>query len=109
VQLKDHFRKHGDDFRASSAEEYERMADEFLSGKTQEGVHDCIRSCGMLLRYDSTNETFGILDAQSIIRTYFKPVPCSQVPYHEREATRQAGRCHASPNNVIYFKAECKK
>jgi hypothetical protein len=113
-QLKLHFRKHGGDFGASNANEYEQMADEFLGGDKQEGVHECVRACGAKLRYDPRNEAYGVLDAQSIIRTYFRPipcsqVPCSQVPFHEREAARQSGRCHVLPNNHSYFKSECKK
>lgn len=108
-QLKLHFRKHGDDFRASNANEYEQMADDFLGGDKQEGVHECVRRCGARLRYDPSSEAYGVLDGQAIIRTYFKPIPCSQVPFHEREATLQAGRCHTCTNNFHYFKSECQK
>ena len=108
-QLKRHFSEHGDDFRASNSNDYEQMADEFLGGEKREGVHECVRRCGARLRYDPSNEAYGVLDARLIIRTYYKPVPCSNVPFHEREATRQSGRCHTFPNNFIYFTQECKK
>lgn len=104
-----HFRKHGDDFRASNPVDYEQMADVFLAGDKPEGVYECIQTCGALLRYDPTSEAFGVLDAQLIIRTYFKPVPCAKVPFHERDAARQSGRCHTSPNNLVYFNSECRK
>jgi len=108
-QLRLHFRKHGGDFGASNAINYEQMADSFLGGNRQEGVHECVRLCGARLRYDPSSEEYGVLDAQATIRTYFKPVPCSQVPFHEREATRQSGRCHIYASNLIYFKLECQK
>jgi pyocin large subunit-like protein len=108
-QLKLHFRKHGDDFRASNANDYEQMADGFLGADKQEGVHECVRPCGAKLRYDPSSEAYGVLDAQDIIRTYFKPIPCSQIPFHEREGARQSGRCHTFANNLSYFKSECKK
>ena len=109
LQLKRHFGEHGDDFRASNAIDYEQMADEFLGGEKREGVHECIRRCGARVRYDPSSEAYGVLDAELIIRTYYKPVPCSTVPFHEREAMRQSGRCHTCPNNLIYFTQECKR
>lgn len=109
AQLRRHFQDHGDDFSASNAEEYEQMADVFLAGEKPEGVHECVRLSGAILRYDPISEAYGVLDAQLIIRTYFKPVPCSRVPFHERESARQSGRCHACANNLAYFNSECKK
>ena len=108
-QLNYHFQEHGGDFGASNANDYEQMADAFLGGTKPETVHECIRSCGMKLRYDSSDEAFGIIDKGNIIRTYFKPVPCSSLSGSSRAAARQAGRCHPCANNMVYFKAECKK
>jgi pyocin large subunit-like protein len=108
-QLNHHFQEHGDDFGASNASDYERMADAFLGGTKVDTVHECIRACGMKLRYDSTDDAFGIIDSVNIIRTYFKPIPCSSLPGAERAAVKQAGRCHPCANNLVYFKTECKK
>ena len=108
-QLKRHFIEHGDDFRASNPNDYEQMADIFLGGDKQEGVYECARPSGDRLRYDPISEAYGVLDTEYVIRTYYKPIPCSRVPLHERDATRQSGRCHACANNLIYFKSECKK
>jgi pyocin large subunit-like protein len=108
-QLRSHFRKHGSDFGASNRDEYEEMADSFLSGEKPEAVYECVNACGAILRYDPSSEAFGVLDEQSIIRTYFKPIPCAQVPFHERDAERQAGRCHSARNNLSYFQSECRK
>jgi len=104
-----HFSEHGGDFRASNADEYEQMADTFLSGLKPEGVHECVRAGGSMLRYDPASEAFGVLDAQSIIRTYYKPIPCQSVPVAMRDATRRRGRCHQYGTNLIYFRVECRK
>jgi len=108
-QLNEHFQEHGSDFGAPNAGDYERMADAFLGGSKLETVHECVRSCGMKLRYDPADEVFGIIDREDIIKTYFKPVPCSSLPGAVRAAAKQRGRCHPYANNLVYFKAECKK
>lgn len=107
--LNEHFQEHGSDFSASKAGDYERMADAFLGGSKRETVHECTRSCGMKLRYDPVDEAFGVIDKGGVIRTYFKPVPCSSLPGAARAAAKQMGRCHPCANNLVYFKAECKK
>jgi hypothetical protein len=88
-QLRRHWSEHGDDFGASNLTDYEEMADSFLGDVKPEGVHECVRACGAILRYDPTSEAFGVLDAQRIIRTYFKPIPCAKVPSHQRESKRR--------------------
>jgi hypothetical protein len=108
-QLNRHFSEHGDDFRVGTAAEYEQMADVFLTGDKPESVHECARACGTKLRYDPASEAFGILDAGGVIRTYFKPVPCSSLSGAIREAKKLAGRCHPCANNLIYFRTECTK
>jgi pyocin large subunit-like protein len=109
AQLNRHFSEHGDDFGASNPNEYEQMADDFLGVDKPQTVHECARPGGSKLRYDPVSEAFGVIDGFGIIRTYFKPVPCSSLPGSLREARRQAGRCHPCANNFVYFKAECKK
>ncbi len=109
AQRRRHFSEHGDDFGASDADEYEEWAGAFLGGARPSDVRECVRECGYMIRYDPNTEAFGILDNSGIIRTYYKPVPCSSVPFAMRDAVRLAGRCHKYPNNLIYFQAECKK
>jgi len=109
AQLNRHFSEHGSDFAASNSTEYEQMADAFLSGDKPETVHECVRPEGAKVRYDPASEAFGVVDGGGIIRTYFKPIPCSSLPGPMREITRQAGRCHKYANNLVYFKAECKQ
>lgn len=108
-QLREHFTEHGDDLGASNAEAYERLADEFLGGEKPSDVSECTRTCGHIIRYDPNTDIFGILDRDGIIRTCFKPIPCSTVPFAQRASTKQAGRCHKYPNNLVYFRMECTK
>lgn len=109
VELNRHFSEHGADFRASNANEYEEWADVFLGGPKPEHVQECLRQCGAKLRYDPNTEAFGVLDADGVCRTYYKPVPCSSLRGAIRAAMKQSGRCHSFANNLVYFKAECKK
>jgi len=109
AELRHHFQKHGEDFGASNANEYERMADEFLGLEKPETVHECVRGSGSRLRYDPMTDAFGVIDQTRVIQTFFKPVPCSSLPGSVREAQRITGRCHRYANNLVYFKAECKK
>lgn len=104
-----HFQEHGDDFRAGTAEEYEILADVFLTKPHCSGMHEHTRRGGDRIRYDAGTNEFGVVDASGIIRTYFKPVPCSSLPAHLRVAAKRSGRCHGHANNVIYFKVECKR
>jgi len=104
------FSKHGAEFGASNAEEYERFADEFLSGSMASGVQECARKQGDKVRYDPQSEAYGVLDSAGIIRTYYKPVPCSSIrdPL-TRAAARQAGMCHRHATNLLYFQWECRR
>jgi pyocin large subunit-like protein len=108
-QLNRHFGEHGTDFRASNANEYEAYADAFLGGPKPVHVLECVRACGAIVRYDPNFEAFGVLDDGRVCRTYFVPVPCSSLPGAIRAAQKLAGRCHPHANNLVYFKAECKK
>lgn len=108
-ELRRHFKLHGDDFRVGTADEYERMADLFLGSRKPEGVHECVRKNGSTLRYDPESDAFGVLDTQMIVRTCFKPVPCSLLAGLVRDAARSAGRCHGYGSNFAYFKVECNR
>jgi pyocin large subunit-like protein len=104
-----HFSEHGADFGASNANEYEEAADIFLAGTAASGVHECIRQKGDKIRYDPASQAYGVLDGVGVIRTFYKPVPCSSLPATVRKAIRLAGRCHSYANNLAYFNAECKR
>src|ERR1035438_468161 len=95
-----HFNEHGADFSASNAVEYEQFADTFLGGAALLGsVQECTRKKGDKVRYDPTTQAYGVIDGGGIIRTFYKPVPCSSVPAAVRAAIKQAGRCHPYPSN----------
>lgn len=104
------FISHGSDFGALDAAEYEQIADAFLGEPKPPHVAECVRKLGDVLRFDPATDTFGVLDASGLIRTFFKPVPCSSVvPESKRSALREAGRCHRHPNNLLYFKSVCAR
>lgn len=104
-----HWGAHGDDFKAGTPDEYEHLADEFLTKTLAAGMQEHIRSRGDKIRYDPRTEEFGIMDVGGVIRTYFIPVPCSSLPATERVLAKRRGLCHDCVNNLIYFKRECKR
>lgn len=104
-----HFAEHGADFGASNAVDYEASADLFLGGAAPAGVKECRRKQGDKLRYDPTTESYGVVDGNDVIRTFFKPVPCATLPAAVRPMIKQAGRCHSYVNNLAYFQAECRR
>jgi pyocin large subunit-like protein len=69
-----HAQAHAADFAAATPVEYERLADEFLGGPLKCGVAQAIRcEDGDMLRYEPRSNTFGVLTATGVIRTFFKP------------------------------------
>jgi len=73
-RLTDHFIRHGSDFGAQTAAEYEKIASNFLTKAKPEGVLEKVRpNTGDILRYNPTTNEFGILSNNGVIRTYFKP------------------------------------
>ena len=108
-QLNYHFTEHGADFGASNASEYEQAADTFLGGSLPSGIHQCTRRRGDVVRYDPQTQTYGVLDNKGVIRTYYKPVPCSSLPALVRNDVKEAGRCHEHANNFLYFQSECRR
>jgi filamentous hemagglutinin len=93
----DHFQRHGGDFDARTAEEYEKMARDFLNAPldTSAGsVLECVRrSNGDTIRFDTITEAFAIMRSDGIIRTFYKP----EVGWHGYRT------------NLLYFQAECAK
>jgi hypothetical protein len=108
-QLDRHFVMHGADFELSSASAYQSLADEFLGGPRPATVHECTRKKGDIVRFDAHTGAFGVLDRRRVIRTFFKPVPCSSLPLSIRIAAQQSGRCHSYANNLLYFQSECER
>lgn len=109
AELRRHHSAHGSDFGALDAAGYEAMADSFWANPISAGVHECKRKRGDIIRFDPATGAFGVMDQGGVIRTYFKAVPCADVPSHLRESLRLAGRCHRHGTNLDYFESECRK
>jgi len=108
-QLGLHFSKHGADFGATDARTYEQLADIFLMGALRGNARECRRTGGDVVRFDPASNEYGVIDAAGTVRTFFKPVPCSEVAASVRVATRQSGKCHGSVDNLSYFLSDCLK
>ena len=78
-------------FGVASADEYERMADEFLGGPLKPTMREFRTSRGVTLRFDVRPEEFGVLTADNRIRTFFKPNPSR----------------HGARSNLEYFQRQC--
>lgn len=90
AKLQDHFARHGSDFGAPSAQQYEAMADGFLTGPRQAGVLEKTRPNGDVIRFNPATDEFGVVSRRGIIRTYYKPDPS----------------VHGYPTNLDYFNAQ---
>lgn len=86
--LLDHFTRHASDFNATSAEEYELLADQFLGSPLNPPVLECYRvGNGDLVRFDPSTNEFGVLAMSRVIRTYYvrRPSTVSSLSYFERQ------------------------
>jgi len=90
--LDDHFLRHGAEFKALSAEQYEFMADFFLGSVRKLTTLECIRPGGDLVRFDQLSGEFGVLRKDRVIRTYYILFP---------------GITHHMPSNIDYFRRQC--
>ncbi|HUN45611.1 MAG TPA: hypothetical protein VMU85_03780 [Stellaceae bacterium] len=90
-RLNDHFAKHGSDFGATSAGEYERQADSFLTGPRGPDTLEKIRtSNGDIVRFNPKTDEFGVISREGKIRTYYRADPAE----------------HGYPTNLDYFNAQ---
>ena len=72
-ELQLHFAKHKDALGVPNADEYLRRADAFLGEPRPTTVSECRRSSDNdLLRFDESNQEFGVLRADGIIRTFYR-------------------------------------
>lgn len=104
-RLLEHFEFHGQVFGAKSAQEYEQMADQFMTKTKDPEMYECLRlpECDVVCRYDPRTKEFGTMFViGKIILTYFKPVPGS----HLREGERPYWM-HPYRTNLDYFNASC--
>lgn len=91
--LDDHFDQHGDDFGATTSEEYEARADMFLGGPKEPATYECTRKNGDVLRFDIYTEEFGVLRKDGVILSYYIPDPL----------------WHRQPSNLDYFWQQCQR
>jgi hypothetical protein len=89
AKLKDHFARHGQDFGATTAADYEAQADAFLTGGKASGVLEKVRPNGDIVRYNPATDEFGVASPTGI-RTYYKPDPA----------------VHGYPTNLDYFNGQ---
>ena len=80
LELRRHYAKHAVDFGASTPLDYERLADQFMTKPKTVDVQECIRTRGDLVRHDVVTTEYAVKSSGGLIRTYFKPRPCSSLP-----------------------------
>lgn len=89
-KLDDHFARHGSDFGAKNALEYQAQADKFLTASKPAGVLEKTRANGDIVRYNPGTDEFGVVSSGGSIRTYYKPDPA----------------VHGKGSNLDYFNAQ---
>jgi hypothetical protein len=109
TELMLHYAEHGNEFGANNSHEYEQFADMFWAEPKPAHVRECRRRLGDIIRFDPNDQTFSVVDNKSVIRTFFKPIPCVAIPAQQRVAEKKAGRCHSYADNVKYFQARCQQ
>lgn len=80
--LADHFERHGPDFHAQNADDYARMAWEFLQRARREGLPTKVDNDGVIRVYDPKTGAFGAYNRNGTTKTYFKP---NSRTYFERQ------------------------
>jgi pyocin large subunit-like protein len=92
--LLQHFEAHGEEFGATTPEEYEAMADQFMSQLPSPELRECVRPRlpRMICRYNMRTGEYGVIREGGWLVTYFKP----------------SVREHGFSSNFEYFKHRCK-
>jgi hypothetical protein len=107
-ELEQHHADHQAEFGTVTVVEYAALADAFWSDPKPSHIHEYRRRQGDIMRYDPVTESLGVVDGKSIIRTFFKPIPCASISDAvHRAAMKLAGKCHGYTTNLDYFKARC--
>lgn len=73
ASLPDHFARHGSDFGAKNAEDYARLAWEFLQRAKAEGFPAKQDETGVLRVFDSKTGAFAAYNRDGTTKTFFKP------------------------------------
>ena len=110
LELRQHYADHGAEFRVTTIAEYEALADALWADPKPAHIHEYRRRRGDIIRYDPTTEAFGVVDNKSVIRTFFKPIPCASISVVvERIMMKQSGKCHDYATNLEYFRVRCQQ
>jgi hypothetical protein len=90
-----HFERHEVEVGARTADEYEKMAEAFMTGPLKEGVRECHRTRdGALARFDPATTEYGVLTTSGTINTFMLliiPPTSSDTPtqYFERDCSKR--------------------
>ena len=103
-ELAIHYAKHRADFSVTTDVEYELEAERFLLLPPHPDLLEFSRAHGDKVRYHKMTQEFAVLSSAGVIRTYFRPVPCSSLP-----PLQPKKNCHGMPDNLQYFTAECAR
>jgi len=90
AKLQDHYVRHGNDFGAKNAKQYQYQADKFLTSPRGSNTLEKTRLNGDIVRYNTKTQEFGVISKNGNIRTYYKPNPS----------------VHGKPTNLDYFNAQ---
>ena len=104
-QLDRHFALHGAEFGVTDAHAYERMAEAFWNGPKLLHIHECTRQNGDTIRFDANADEYSVLDTNKVIRTYFKPVPCSSLGLADRALAIRTGKCHGESSRKYFSRS----
>lgn len=86
--FENHYRKHGGEFGAISADEYLAMAQRLRDAPTSDTILEIVRQVdGVITRYDRSNQHFGAYNTDGTIRTFF--IPNDGEAYFRRQALRR--------------------
>jgi pyocin large subunit-like protein len=70
-----HFRRHGTDFGARSAEHYESLAASFAARRHAAGVESFVSRDGFVFMYEAATNTFLLQKPGGELVTFYKPTP----------------------------------
>jgi pyocin large subunit-like protein len=73
--LAEHVERHGPEFGITSADEYTRLAWDFLQRSYREGLPTRVSGTGIIRVYDPRTNTFASFNPDGTTRTIFRPAP----------------------------------
>jgi pyocin large subunit-like protein len=77
-----HFRRHGEEFGARTAEEYEQLAMSFVRRRGTDGVESFVSGDGFVFMYEPSANTFLIHRSGGELVTFYKP---TTINYWQRQ------------------------